>query len=170
MLTDLLLAAGPAAGALAALQRAALPAPCQALAERLAEVAALLAARAPTLKITIDPLEFRGFRYHTGIAVTVFAPGRHEELGRGGRYISANGEPATGITLYADAILRAAPTQPGRAKIYLPLGTDPALAKTLRQSSYATIAALDPIPDPMAEARRLHCTHVLLNGTPTPAS
>jgi ATP phosphoribosyltransferase regulatory subunit len=167
MLTDLLLAAGPAAGALAALQRATLPAPCQALAERLAAVTALLHAGAPALKITIDPLEFRGFRYHTGIAVTVFAPGRHEELGRGGRYVSANNEPATGLTLYADAILRAAPVQAARRRLYVPLGPVAALAKTLRQSGYATIAGLQPASDAMAEARRLLCTHVLLGGTPT---
>ena len=95
MLTDLLLAAGPAPAALAALHRANLPAPMHALAGRLAQVAALLHAKAPQLRVTIDPLEFRGFRYHTGIAVTVFAPGRHEELGRGGRYLSGGGEPAT---------------------------------------------------------------------------
>jgi ATP phosphoribosyltransferase regulatory subunit len=108
MLTDLLLAAGPAQGALAALERARLPASCRALAERLAAVVALLRARAPQLRMTIDPLEFRGFRYHTGIAVSVFAPGRHEELGRGGRYVSGEAEPATGMTLFADAVARGA--------------------------------------------------------------
>ncbi len=168
MLTDLLLAAGPAAGALAALQRATLPAPCKALSERLAEVLVLLQARAPSLKITVDPLEFRGFRYHTGIAVTVFAPGRHEELGRGGRYISANAEAATGITLYADAILRAAPRKADRPIIFVPLGTDPQTASALRESGYATIAGLAPTPNPRQEAVRLACTHVLLNGSPTP--
>jgi ATP phosphoribosyltransferase regulatory subunit len=170
MLTDLLLAAGPAAGALAALQRATLPAPSQALSERLAEVVALLHTRAPSLKITVDPLEFRGFRYHTGIAVTVFAPGRHEELGRGGRYISANAEAATGITLYADAILRAAPRAAERATIFVPLGTDPGIARGLRESGSATIAGLEYTPDPRQEAARLGCTHVLLNGSPTPIS
>jgi ATP phosphoribosyltransferase regulatory subunit len=168
MLTDLLLAAGPAAGALAALQRATLPAPCKALSERLAEVVVLLQARAPSLKITVDPLEFRGFRYHTGIAVTVFAPGRHEELGRGGRYISANAEAATGITLYADAILRAAPRKADRPIIFVPFGTDPQTASALRESGYATIAGLAPTPNPRQEAVRLACTHVLLNGSPTP--
>jgi ATP phosphoribosyltransferase regulatory subunit len=164
MLTDLLLAAGPAAGALAALERATLPGPCQALSERLAQVVGLLQAGAPELKITIDPLEFRGFRYHTGIAVTVFAPGRHEELGRGGRYVSANGEAATGITLYADAVLRAAPGAAERDTVFVPLGSDPRVAKSLRESGFATIAGLDHTPDPGQEAKRLGCTHVLLGG------
>jgi ATP phosphoribosyltransferase regulatory subunit len=167
MLTDLLLAAGPAAGALAALQRASLPKPCQALAERLAQVIALLQVQAPNLKITVDPLEFRGFRYHTGIAVTVFAPGRHEELGRGGRYLSSTSEPATGITLYADAVLRAAPSPAERPKIYIPLGTAPQTATALRKTGYATIAGLEPARNPMQEAVRLGCTHVLMDGETT---
>ena len=53
----------------------------------LAEAVAAIRARAPTLRLTIDPVEFRGFRYDTGVSVTIFAPGRHEELGRGGRYL-----------------------------------------------------------------------------------
>jgi ATP phosphoribosyltransferase regulatory subunit len=170
MLTDLLLAAGPAAGALAALERATLPGPCQALSERLARVVALLQARAPGLKITVDPLEFRGFRYHTGIAVTVFAPGRHEELGRGGRYVSANGEAATGMTLYADAIFRAAPRVAERQAVYVPLGTDPDAGRALRNGGYATVAGLEHTPDARQEATRLGCTHVLLDGIATRVS
>ena len=49
----------------------------------------------PDLRLTVDPVEFRGLRYHTGVTLTVFAPGRHEELARGGRYICGNGERAS---------------------------------------------------------------------------
>ena len=108
-LTELLLAAGAADRALAALAAAALPPGAAALAERLAAAVAAIRARAPQIKLTIDPVEFRGFRYHTGVCVTVFAPGRHEELGRGGRYLCGGSEPATGLTLFPEAILRAAP-------------------------------------------------------------
>jgi len=164
MLIDLLLAAGPAPAALAALERATLPAAARALAERLADVVNLLHASAPELNITIDPLEFRGFRYHTGITVTVFAPGHHEELGRGGRYLCSNGEPATGITLFADAVLRAAPAPAEKPKIFVPLGTDPNATKQVRAENYATVAGLEYTDHPNAEARRLGCTHYLLNG------
>ena len=163
MLGDLLLAAGPAAQALAALEKAPLPAATRPLAERLAAVVSILHARAPGLRITIDPLEFRGFRYHTGIAVTVFAPGRHEELGRGGRYMS-EGEPATGLTLYADAVLRAAPRLAAGRTIYLPYGTSPETAAAYRAEQFATIASLDPGDDAGAEAARLNCTHIHRDG------
>jgi ATP phosphoribosyltransferase regulatory subunit len=160
MLTDLLMAAGPAAPALAALRRAALPEAGRALADRLEAVIALVHETAPALRLTVDPVEFRGFRYHTGLAVSVFAPGRHEELGRGGRYFSADGEPATGITLYADAVLRAAPAAAERPTVYVPAGTPASLAAAQRAAGFATLAGLAAVASPAAEAARLGCTHV----------
>ena len=103
---------------------------------------AAIRAAAPALRLTVDPVEFRGFRYETGVSVTVYAPGRHEELGRGGRYICGDSEPATGVTLYPDAILRA--------------------------EGFATVAALAPVDDDAAEARRLGCSHILRAGKAAP--
>ena len=157
VLTGLLMAAGAADGALAALAAAHLPPAAAALAERLADTIAAIRARAPGLKLTVDPIEFRGFRYHTGVCVTVYAPGRHEELGSGGRYLCGDTEPATGLTLYPDAILRAAPPRAPRVRVYVPAGADGA---PLRAEGYATVAGLEPVGDPAAEARRLHCSHV----------
>ena len=164
MLTDLLLAAGPAATSLAALQRANLPDSCRPLAARLAEVVALLQAQAPQMRLTIDPLEFRGFRYHTGIALTLFAPGRHEEVGRGGRYFSSDGEPATGITLFADAVLRAAAGRPAQRTLFVPAGAAAGDARKMREAGFATLAGLEPVADDRAEAVRLGCSHVLVGG------
>jgi ATP phosphoribosyltransferase regulatory subunit len=163
-LTDLLLAAGPADRALLALDAAKLPQAARELANRLADAVAAIRARAPTLRLTIDPVEFRGFRYETGVSVTIYAPGHHEELGRGGRYISGDAEPATGLTLLPDAILRAAPPRDARQRLYVPLGADQDEAARMRRLGYATIAALDPDGDPTAEARRLMCSHILRNG------
>jgi ATP phosphoribosyltransferase regulatory subunit len=164
VLTRLLLAAGPADRALDALRDAALPPPARLLAERLAAAVAAIHAQAPALRLTIDPVEFRGFRYETGVSVTVFAPGRHEELGRGGRYVCGEAEPATGMTLYPDAILRVAPARPDRARVFVPAGTDRAVAAALRRDGFATVAGLTTTPDPDTEARRLGCTHVLRAG------
>ena len=163
MLTELLLAAGPAPAALAALRRAELAPAQRIMAERLEQVVALIAASAPNLRLTVDPLEFRGLRYHTGIAVTVFAPGRNGELGRGGRYLTGDGEPATGVTLFADAVLRAAPAPAARRSVLVAADTDQAVARALRAEGYATMAALGAGADE-AEARRLGCTHLLRGG------
>ena len=109
---------------------------------------AAIRARAPDLRLTVDPVEFRGFRYETGVSVTIFAPGRHEELGRGGRYICGDTEPATGMTLYPDAILRVAPPRAGSpAAVSFPFGTDQARGgRDCARLGYATVAALDADP------------------------
>src|SRR6201996_6172268 len=62
-LTDLLEAAGPADRALQALQAAALPRAARDLANRLADAVSAIRSRAPALRPTVDPGEFRGFRY-----------------------------------------------------------------------------------------------------------
>ena len=102
ILTDLLLAAGPADRALATLGSAALGRAGRALATRLSDAVAAIRTRNQTLRLTVDPVEFRGFRYENGVSVSIFAPGRHEVLGRGGRYICGETEPATGLTLYPE--------------------------------------------------------------------
>ena len=163
-LTDLLLAAGPAARALHALASATLTPTARELAQRLAETAEAIQSRAPGLKLTIDPVEFRGLKYHTGVCVTIYATGRHEELGRGGRYICGDNEPATGLTIYPDAVLRAAPAHVARPRCYVPLGGD---GSALREAGHITVAALAADPDPRAEAVRLGCTHILIEGRVT---
>ncbi|MCB8880145.1 ATP phosphoribosyltransferase regulatory subunit [Acidisoma cellulosilytica] len=170
-LTRLLLAAGEATPALAALSEVDLPAEARVLADRLAAVVDAIRARAPALRLTVDPLEFRGIRYHTGPCVTVYALGHQQELGRGGRYISGEREPATGLTLFPDVILEAARAPALRPRLYLPAGTDAKLAARFRAEGYATVAALgDEVIDIAAEARRLLCSHLLTDGAAAPLS
>jgi ATP phosphoribosyltransferase regulatory subunit len=169
VLIELLLAAGPADRALTVLAETRLANQAGALAERVAATVAAIRAAAPNLRLTIDPVEFRGFRYETGVSVTVYAPGRHEELGRGGRYIcgdsdSSLGEPATGLTLYPDSILRVAPSRHARSRVFVPFGADRDSIRRLRGEGFATVAALATADDDTAEARRLGCSHILLAG------
>jgi ATP phosphoribosyltransferase regulatory subunit len=166
ILNELLLAAGPADRALAALRDVNLPAIARDLADRLAATVAAIRRHAPELRLTIDPVEFRGFRYHTGVSITVYAPGRHEELGRGGRYQCGEGEPATGLTLFPDSVLRAAPARQARARVFVPVGYSRTEAAALRRQGFATVAALDQNANIEAEARRLGCSHVLDKGSP----
>lgn len=159
ILSELLLSAGPAAKALEVLRAQPLPPAARALSDRLAETVSAIERAAPGLRLTIDPIEFRGWRYHTGVCVTVYAAGRHEELGRGGRYLGGNNEPACGLTLRTEALLRAAPPKPSRPRLLVTRGADPALLTRLRAEGYATVATAAVAEE--AEARRLHCTHLL---------
>ena len=130
----------------------------------------LLGQAAPALALTIDPVENRGFEYHTGVSFTLFARGSQGELGRGGRYLAGlSAEPATGFTLYADTVIRAVPAAvPGR-RIFLPHGTPSAAGTALRNDGWATVAGLAAVEDAAGEARRLGCGHVWSAGTAVPA-
>lgn len=176
LLGRLLAAAGPAAAALAALDRLDLPARARAERVRLGAVLDGLAAAAPLLKATVDPVENRGFEYHSGISFTFFAGGAAAggatgELGRGGRYQAgdpAASEPATGFTLDTDTILRTLPRMPAPRRLLLPLAADRSRADMLREQGWVTVAALEPVADWRTEARRLGCSHVLEDGAPLP--
>lgn len=165
---DLLRAAGPSERALAALASADLPQAARHLADRLADTVAALRARAPSLRLTVDPVEFRGFRYETGVSVAIYAPSRQEELGRGGRYMSGETEPAFGLTLFPDVLLRILPSRPERPRLFVPADADAETGARLRADGYATVAALGAAADPAAEARRLRCTHILRDGAAVP--
>lgn len=59
------------------------------------------------VSLTIDPLEFKGFDYQSGVSFTLFSRTVRGELGRGGRYNvarAAQPESAVGFTLYMDTI------------------------------------------------------------------
>ncbi len=174
LLEYLLSAAGPAASTLAALDHLELPVRARAEQMRLSKVLDGLMAAAPDLKVTVDPVENRGFEYHTGISFTFFAGGAASlgpvgELGRGGRYDAgdpAGPEPSTGFTLYTDTILRTLPQTAATRRLLLPFGADCPRGRALREAGWATVAALEPADDWRAEALRLRCSYVLEKGEP----
>jgi ATP phosphoribosyltransferase regulatory subunit len=169
----LLGAAGPAKRALATLASLELPEAARAEADRLDEVAARVLAANPDLQLTIDPVENRGFEYHTGISFTLFAAGVRGELGSGGRYRAgigdadnhgSEGEPATGATLYLESIVRALPAPEDRPRVFLPSGAPARVARQMRGDGWIVVAGLEDAADARAEAKRLGCSHVWLKG------
>ena len=158
---------GPAEKALAAIDGLALRDEAAAERQRLQEVIAVLQAEAPSLDITVDPVENRGFEYHSGLSFTFFAGGVRGELGCGGRYEAGDArEPATGFSLFVHNLLRALPVPEPARRILLPVGTGEAAAADLRAQGWVTVAALSPVDDIAAEARRLKCTHCLVDNKP----
>jgi ATP phosphoribosyltransferase regulatory subunit len=176
LLSRLVAMAGLAASARTALDGLKLPPRASDERDRLGAVLDGLAAAMPGLTVTIDPVENRGFEYHSGISFAFFARvGRERgplgELGRGGRYFAGAPvapEPATGFTLYTDMILRTLPEAGTTRRVLVPHGAE-AAAAALRAEGWITIAALSPTADWHGEARRLGCGHVLIAGKPVPA-
>jgi ATP phosphoribosyltransferase regulatory subunit len=175
LLTQLLNVAGPAQSAIEKLARIALPGEAETTRTRLTDTVRLVRQAAPELKLTVDPLERQGFEYQTGLSFTLFARGARRELGRGGRYRvggepggGLRGEPAVGFSLFADAIVKAAPVKPSPPRVYLPLGTPTEVAQALRARNMITVSGLAPTADAGQEAKRLGCQYALIAGSPEP--
>ena len=167
-------AVGPADRAMKALRALPLPAEASRELDELDAVIAAVRAGNPDIRLTVDPVEFRGFEYHVGVTFTLFAEGIRGELGCGGRYrVSTSdkieaGEPATGFTLYIDALLRALPRPAKNNRIYLPFDAAGGTADHLRAEGWIVIEALDAAVGTVEDARRLGCTHVYADGKMRP--
>jgi ATP phosphoribosyltransferase regulatory subunit len=118
--------------------------------------------------LTLDPTERHGFEYQSWLGFSLFADGARGEIGRGGSYtvVHEDGaeEAAIGFSLYIDAIVTAGASPDERRRLFVPLGTDPALSATLRGEGWVTVAALEAGDTPEAQL----CTHVLAGTEPRP--
>jgi ATP phosphoribosyltransferase regulatory subunit len=161
VLKALISAAGPAARALAELGALDLPPAAALERDRLARVVELVSADLPRLTLTVDPVENRGFEYHSGLSFTLFARNVGAELGRGGRYQGGGGEPATGATLFMDSVLAALPGPKPAKRLFVPAGTPRAWAQAFRAQGWVTVSGLDADCDPLVEAKRQGCGHRL---------
>lgn len=169
LLAALLDVAGPADAAIERLAKLDLPETAERDRNRLIETVSLIQAADPALTLTIDPVERQGFEYQTGLSFTLFARGARRELGRGGRYRTGAGEPAVGFSLFADAVLRAAPGGARARRVYVPESVAPAVSEQLRADGWVTVGGLEKVADFSGEARRLGCTHFIAPGSTKPA-
>ncbi len=164
ILAGLLAAAGPADEAVAALNALPLSDQARRMCAELAETVDQVAAAAPALGLTVDPVEFRGMEYQTGVSFTIFTPQVRSEIGRGGRYELNTGESATGFTLFMDALVRALPEPVAGYLVFVPHGTSPQVSARVREDGWRTLQALSVEGDDTVEARRLNCSHILRDG------
>lgn len=162
----LLDAVGEATGAIERLKGLRIAGQAGLLVERLADLVREITEADADLSVTIDPGEFRGFEYQSGIAFAVFARGVRGEIARGGRYRCESGETAVGATVYLDSVLRALPRRELPARIFAPAGTAKDSARALKADGWTVLHGLEPVADDEAEARRLGCSHVFRDGHP----
>ena len=157
-------ATGSVDEALARLKTLSLPKTAGAERDRLEEVVTLLRTESSGLRLTLDPVENRGFEYHTGIGFTIFARGVAGELARGGRYrvsgdVSDDDERATGVTLNVDTILGMLPKLKGGRRILIPRKTTRSTKIDLQKDGWVTVSSLDVTVDLCEEAKHLACSH-----------
>jgi len=163
-LTSMLSAIGPAKQAMEKLNAIDLPQnAAQQRAHLNSVVDSILCAR-PDLTLTMDPIESRGFEYHTGVTFAVFSRSVMGELGRGGRYEAGNqntSEAATGLTLFMDTVMQAVPDVQATDTLFLPFGTSPDQAQRFRTEGWITVSGLEQTNDTKQTARHLGCSHIL---------
>ncbi len=171
VLRGLLAAAGPADEALQDLDRLDLPAEARALCDELSVLVKRVQQLAPDLALTIDPGEYEGFEYKTGIGFSLFAKGVRGELGRGGRYTVARSgagkqasETAVGFSVYMDSVMRAVPSAQKIKRVFIPAGTEISIVKKMQADGWRTVRGLEPVQDLISEARRHNCSHLLKDG------
>jgi len=172
----LLSAAGAADKAMGIINNLTLPDKARKICNELDKLLTRLRDAAPDLHLTVDPGEYSGFEFQSGIGFCLFVKGVRGELGRGGRYLidsqksrePKSREPATGFSLYLDSLMRAVPEMTAIKYIYCPFGTDMTALSNLRAQNYRTICGLEATKkdneDNKVEAERLNCRYILQSG------
>ena len=124
----------------------------------------------PHLPVTLDPLESRGFDYHTGVGFSIFAKGLRGEIARGGSYLTGFGEPATGLSVYMERVLKGLPELSSTLHIYIPIDISKQTMLYYIDRGRSVISGRYKSGDKMAfeEAKKLNCAFIVLNADSPP--
>lgn len=128
----------------------------------------------PSLSISFDLTELRGYHYHTGVVFAAFVPTIGKEIARGGRYdnigaVFGRERPATGFS--ADLKILTALNkqneieQPERELIFAPYVEDKTLCETIRDLRAQNRAVVKQLPNQIGDAKELGCTAVLVKNS-----
>ena len=133
----------------------------------LTKVLTLMKSHGPKLSTTIDPVEIRGYEYHSGLTYTFFSKNSRCEIGRGGRYILSNKtdlsrtESGTGISLYLSKIVELLPPREKPKKVLACSEISHEVVSEYVRSGWIVISELEASADIIGEAQKLNCTHIL---------
>jgi ATP phosphoribosyltransferase regulatory subunit len=132
-------------------------------------IAEKLTARFPSLPISFDLAELRGYHYHTGMVFAAFVPSVGREIARGGRYdnigaVFGRARPATGFS--ADLKLLSALSKQScqverRELIFAPYSDDVVLNEKIRDLRAQQRAVVQQLPGQTGSAKELGCTSIL---------
>jgi len=141
----------------------------QALAE-LEMIAKKLMIRFPSLPVSFDLAELRGYHYHTGVVFAAFAPVVGKEIARGGRYdnigaIFGRARPATGFSadlkLLAQLGKQANQDQP-EERIFAPYSDDAGLLDMIRDVRAQGRIVIQQLPEQKGGAQDMGCNAELI--------
>jgi ATP phosphoribosyltransferase regulatory subunit len=116
------------------------------------------------INISIDPLENRGFKYHTGLTFTVFSEMFKGEVVKGGSYNTLSGETATGCTIYTEKIYTKPVVDVESNLVYMPQINMIEASKVI-QKGYQVVFGTNLNDNPYEEAIELKCKYIWKNNT-----
>ncbi len=115
-----------------------------------------------SIKISIDPLENRGFNYHTGLSFTIFSENLKGEVAKGGRYKTLNDETAIGCTIYTEKIYSNSKSSIDKSLVYVPyLNIND--ADHIINKGYRVVFGNNLTSDPKKDAFNLKCQFIWEN-------
>ena len=117
-----------------------------------------------SINISIDPLENRGFKYHTGLTFTIFSEMFKGELVKGGSYNTLSGETATGCTIYTEKIYSKSMNDAESYLVYIPQ-LNMIEADKVIQKGYQVVFGTNLNNNFYEEAIELKCKYIWKNNT-----
>lgn len=131
-------------------------------------VAARLQTDYPSLAVSFDLAELRGYHYHTGMVFAAFVPAVGREIARGGRYdnigaVFGRARPATGFSadLKVLASLLGRQQQSDKQSVFAPAVTDADLAQTIRDLRAGGVQVIQELPGQQGGPEQLGCNALL---------
>ena len=126
-----------------------------------------LASHLDGVTVSYDLADMRGYGYYSGARFSMYAPGAHDALVRGGRYdqvgaVFGRNRPAAGFSLDVKALVGAIEPRTLHAAIRAPWSERPALRgaiATLRQRGETVVCVL---PGHESEIDEFHCDRELV--------
>ena len=130
----------------------------------LLNVAKIIKENNPSVNITLDPLENRGFKYHSGLSFTIFSKIFRGEIAKGGRYLTVSDETATGCTIYTEKIYNTSKDLIENKLVYIPI-LNINSANSIINKGYDIIFGTTANNNIEQEAHKMGCKYILKNKT-----
>ena len=132
-------------------------------------IAEKLTRRFPSMPISFDLAELRGYHYHTGMVFAAFIPSVGKEIARGGRYdnigeVFGRARPATGFSAdlkVLSSLSKQSCQVESRELIFAPYSDDSALSEKIRDLRARQQAVVQQLPGQTGSAKELGCTAIL---------
>ena len=116
------------------------------------------------VNISIDPLENKGFKYHTGLSFTFFSQSFKGEIAKGGRYQTMSDETATGCTIYTEKIYNTSHDSIDNKLVYIPY-LNISVADGIIKKGYNVVFGSNSSFDIDKEAIEMGCKYIWKNKT-----